>query len=57
LREECRLGVFENRVLRRTFASKRDVVTEEWEELHDEELSDLYASINIVLVIKSRRMR
>jgi hypothetical protein len=49
--------VFENRVLRRIFESKRDRVTEEWRKLHDEELKDLYYSSNIVLVIKSRRLR
>ena len=42
LREERRLRVFENRVLRRVFGPKRDEVTGEWRELHNEELSDLY---------------
>ena len=41
-REECRLGVFENRVLRRLFGPKRDKVTEEWRKLHNEELNDLH---------------
>jgi hypothetical protein len=41
LREECRLRVFENRVLRRIFGLKRDEVTGEWGKLH-EELNDLY---------------
>jgi len=57
LKEECRLRVFENRVLRRIFGPKRDVVTGEWRKLHNEELNDLYSSQNISRVIKSRRMR
>ena len=57
LREEHRLRVFENRVLRRIFGPKRDGVTEEWRKLHNEELNDLYPSLNIVRVVKSRRMR
>jgi hypothetical protein len=58
LREGCRLRVFENRVLRGgVFGPKRAVVTEEWRKLNNEELHDLYSSINIVRVIKSRRMR
>jgi len=56
LREECRLRVFENRVLR-VFGSKRDEVTGEWRKLHNEELTDLYSLPNIVRVVKSRRMR
>jgi hypothetical protein len=44
--------VFENRRLRRIFGPKRDVVTREWTELHNEELSDMYSSLNIVQVIK-----
>ena len=55
--EERRLRVFENRVLRRIFGPKRDEVTGDWRKLHNEELSDLYCSPNIVWVIKSRIMR
>ena len=57
LREERRLRVFENRVLRRVFGPKRDEVSGEWRKLHNEELSDLYSLPNIVRVVKSRRMR
>ena len=49
--------MFENRVLRRIFAPKRDEVTGEWRKLHNEELNDLYCSPNIVRVIKSGRVR
>jgi hypothetical protein len=57
LREQNRLWVFENRVLRRIFGPKRDEVTGEWKKLHSEELHILYSSPNIVRQIKSRRMR
>ena len=54
LREERRLRVFENRVLRRVFGPKRDEV--EWKKLHNEEFSYLYTLANIVRVVKSRKM-
>jgi len=57
LREERKLRVFENMVLRRMFGPRRDEVAEEWRRLHNEELNDLYCSLNIVRVIKWRRMR
>jgi hypothetical protein len=57
LREECRLRVFESRVLRKIFVPKRDEVTGEWRKLHNEELYDQYSSAYIVRVIESRRMR
>jgi len=55
--EECRLRVFENRVLRKILGPKRDTVTREWRKLHYEELNDMYTSPNVVVVIKLRRMR
>jgi hypothetical protein len=57
LREECRLRVFENRVLRRIFGPKRDEVTGEWRKLHNKELYALYSSPSITWVIKSTRIR
>jgi hypothetical protein len=56
LREERRLRVFKNRVLRKVFGPKRDEVAGEWRKLHNEELYNLYSSPNIVRVVKSRRM-
>jgi hypothetical protein len=57
LREECRLRVFENNVLRRIFGPKRDEVTGKWRRLHNKELYALCSSPNIIRVIKSRRLR
>ena len=55
-KEERRLRVFENRVLRRVFGRRRDEVIGEWRKLHNEELSDLYNLPITVRVVKSRRM-
>jgi hypothetical protein len=57
VREEHKLRVFENRVLRRIFGPKRDGVVGEWRKLHNEELHNLYSSPNIIRIIKSGRMR
>ena len=56
MREERKLRVFDNMMLRRIFGPRRDEVTGDWRRLHNEELNDLYSSSNIVRVIKSRRM-
>jgi hypothetical protein len=56
-REQYRLSVFENRVLRRIFGPKRDEMKGEWRRLHNEELNDLYSSPNTIRIIKSRRVR
>jgi hypothetical protein len=57
LREEHRLRVFENKVLRRILGPERDEVIEGWRKLHNEELRDLYSSLSIIRIMKSRRMR
>jgi len=57
LREERKLRLFENMVLRRLFGPRREEITGEWRRLGNEELNDLYSSPNIVRVIKSRTMR
>jgi hypothetical protein len=57
LREERRMGVFENRVLRKMFGPKRDEVTGAWRKVHNEELNVLYFSPNIVRLVKSGRIR
>jgi hypothetical protein len=57
VREEHKLRVFENRVLRRIFGPKRDGVTGGWKKLYNKELHNLYSSPNIIRIIKSRRTR
>jgi hypothetical protein len=57
LREEHRLRLFENRVLRRILGPEMDEVTGRWRKLHNEEPNDLYSSPNILRVIKLRRIR
>ncbi|KAJ4444847.1 hypothetical protein ANN_06644 [Periplaneta americana] len=57
LREEHRLRMFENKVLRKIFGTKRDEVTGEWRKLHNAELHALYSSPDIIRNIKSRRLR
>ena len=56
LREECRLRLFENRILRRIFGTKRDE-NEEWRRLHNKERHSLYRSTNMIRVIKSMTLR
>jgi hypothetical protein len=56
LKEEHRLSVFENRVLRKISGPKRDEVIRGWRKLHKEELRDLYFSPNITGITTSRRM-
>jgi hypothetical protein len=57
LREEHRLKVFQNRMVRRIFGPRRDEVTGEWRKLHNEEVHDLYSSPSIIRIMKTRRMR
>jgi hypothetical protein len=57
VREEHRLRVLENSVLRRTFGPNRDEVTGQWRKLHNEELHNMYSFPNIIRNIKSRRIR
>jgi hypothetical protein len=57
LREEHRQRAFENRVLRKIFRQKRDEIIGGYRKLHSEELHNLYASPNVIRMIKSRRMR
>jgi hypothetical protein len=57
VREEHKLRVFENRVLKRVFGPKKDGVTGGWRKLHNEELHNLYSSPSIIRMIKSRKMR
>jgi hypothetical protein len=57
LREEHRPRVFENKVLKRIFGSKKDKVTGKWGKLHNEELRELYSSPSIIRMINSKRMR
>jgi hypothetical protein len=57
LREEHRLRVFENKMLRRILGPKRDEVMGGWRQLHNEELNNLYSSPSIIRIIKSRRIR
>jgi hypothetical protein len=56
VREEHRLWIFDNRVIRRTFGPKKEKVAGGWRRLHNEELHNLYASPHIIRVIKSRRI-
>jgi hypothetical protein len=57
LKEEHRLRVFVNRVLKRIFGQKRDEETGAWRKLHNEELRDLYSSSSVIRTIKSKKMR
>jgi hypothetical protein len=57
LREEHRLGVFENRVQRRIFGPKRNEIIGGWRKLHNEEFHNVYSSTNSIIMIKSERMK
>jgi hypothetical protein len=57
VREEYKLSVFENRVLRRKFGPEKDGVTGGWRKLHNRELHNLYSLPSIIRIINSRRMR
>jgi hypothetical protein len=57
LKEEHKVRMFENRVLRRIFGRKRDEVMGGWRKLHNEELRELYSSPSIIGIIKSRKMK
>jgi hypothetical protein len=57
LREECRLRVFEEKVLRRIFGLRREEETGEWRRLHNKKLHALYSSPDIIRVVKSRSLR
>jgi hypothetical protein len=57
LREERRLKVFENRVLRGIFRPKRDAVIGGWRKLHNEEVHNLYCMPSIIIIVNSRDMR
>ena len=57
MREEHKLRVFENKVLRKIFGAKKDEITVEWRTLHNAELHALYSSPNIIRSLKSRRLR
>jgi hypothetical protein len=57
IREEHRLRVFENRVLRRIFGPKRDEATGAWRNKDNEEMRDFHSSPNIIRTVKSKRMR
>ena len=57
MRQEHRLRVFENKVLRKIFGAKKDEITDKWRKLHNAELHALYSSPNIIRSLKSRRLR
>ena len=57
MREEHRLGVFENKVLRKVFGAKKDEITGEWRKIYNAKLHALYSSPNIIRSLKSRRLR